>query len=84
MIRWGTCLDKLRHDGVTLETCEEEALTDTGERITTQFLQRVVQGRYLACPVVITSLTDPVPRRQQRQIANLLRLPVEKYVFDET
>ncbi len=83
MIRWGDYLQKLKEDGVTLESCEEEGLTDSGERIVSQFLQRVVRGRYLYCPVEFTSLTDPVPRRKQRQIANQLRLSVEKYVFRE-
>lgn len=83
MIRWGRFLERLREDSVTLNTVEHEGITEDDERITTRFLSRVVDGRYLYCEVDFESLDDPVPRRKQRQIANLLRLPPEKHHFRE-
>lgn len=83
MIRWHEYLERLEAEGVTLETAEAEALTDDGQRISAQFLCRWVKGRPLYIAVHITDLTEPVHRRLQRQIANALRLPPEKFIFTE-
>lgn len=83
MIRWAAYLQMLKEDGVTLETSEHEAVTDEGERLTTQFLLRWIDGVPLPFAVELTDLNEPVPRRTLRQVANALRLPVEKYVFPE-
>ncbi|MFN3167690.1 MAG: hypothetical protein ACE37H_11570 [Phycisphaeraceae bacterium] len=81
MIRWGEFLDMLKQDGVSLETAEHDVLTEDGERFTTQFLIRWVDGRALHIPVNIDGLNEPVSRQSFRQIANVLRLPPERYIF---
>jgi hypothetical protein len=84
LIRWRDSLERLKAEGVTLETVEEEALTEDGRRITAHFLCRWIQGRPLYIAVHIADLSEAVHRRQQRQIANALRLPPEKFIFIET
>ena len=78
MIRWREFIEKLREDGVTLNECEQEALTEDGERITTKFFARVVKGQYLVADADFQSLAHALPRRTRRQIANLPRLPVDQ------
>ncbi len=41
-------------------------------------------GRPLYIAVQITDPSEPAHRRWQRQIANALRLPPEKFIFTET
>ena len=81
MIRWGEFLDMLKEDGVTLETAEHEILTEDGERFTTQFLVRWVDGQPLGYPVDISDFEDPVPKWEIRRIAIHLKLPPDRYIF---
>lgn len=81
-IQWGEYLQKLAEDGVQVGETEDEAVIEqTGERVVSLFLSRVVNGQWRSVPIAYESLTDPVPRRKQRRIANQLALPPKKYVF---
>ena len=74
----------LEEDGVTLSECEQEALSETGERIRAKILTRHLgEGRFLHVEIDFVDPASPVPQRTVRQIANRLRLPVEKYVFPD-
>lgn len=83
MIRWGEYIEMLKQDGVSLETAENDILTEHGEKFSAQFLVRWVDGVPLHVIVTITSPNEPVSRRTFRQIANALKLPPEKYIFPE-
>ncbi len=84
MLRWGELLDRLADDGVTLETAEYDTLTQSGERFTTQFLQRWVADKPLTYVVEIESREDPVPKYEVRRIAIRLELDPEQYIFPDS
>ena len=81
---WGSYLRRLAEDGVRLGECEEEAVRDDGQRVTTKFLERVKDGYQLHIPIKFDDLSETVPWYKRRQIANALRLPAEKYIFPDT
>jgi len=63
---------------------EHELLDESGERVTAKVLTRRLHGKLLWIEIGFQTLDDRVPRRTQRQIANRLRLPPERYVFEES
>lgn len=84
MILWKDFLRKLQEDGVVLGEVEHELLDESGERVTAKVLTRRLHGKLLWIEIGFQTLDDRVPRRTQRQIANRLRLPPERYVFEES
>lgn len=78
---WRDYLRKLSEDGVQLGWSDEEAVTDEGEVVRTWTLSRWTDDGQLLWLALDREPQDDelVPPRLQRQIMNVLRLPMEKY-----
>ena len=66
----------LEEDGVSRGESENAAISETGERVYSKFL---VRGEYWV-EIDFSDLTDRVPRRTIRQVANRLRPPFDRYI----
>jgi len=84
MIVWRDYLSKLANEGVSLNSVEDDDLTEEGERLERHFLSRLVAGQFLnfLLPGPV-DMDAPVSRYLRRQIANVLRLPPKKYIFPD-
>lgn len=83
ILRWSQLLEQLQDHGVTLETTDLEILTETGERMTTQFLVRWVHGQPRYHVVEIENFSDPVPKYLPRRIAIALGLPPDLFILPD-
>ena len=81
MIRWRDYLQILAEDGVSLAESENAELDEFGQRAYSQFLVRTTGDRVLTIQDEIPGPQSVVDAPVQRQIANRLRLPPEKYIF---
>ncbi len=75
-MNWGQFLRILAEDGVSLGESEDVILTEGGERV---YYKMLIKGP-LWVQIWYDGPGDPVPPRRIRQIANILRLPFDRYI----
>ncbi len=82
MISWRAYLAMLAEDGVHFNERDTGLMDDDGQPVMVQFLTRhLADGTILSYTIpVIVDKDDRVLWYMNRQIANQLRLPVEKYI----